>query len=67
MRDWLQERFGDRAVNVWAGSATPDGGLDSRWDSGDGVHQNDEVHRIIFERVRDAGVLDTILVPPRLI
>jgi hypothetical protein len=63
MRDWILERFGERAVDVWSGFARPDGGLDPRWDSGDGVHQNDEAHDVIFRRVRDSGLMDLLFEP----
>ena len=56
VRDWILRRFGRRAVDVWEGVALADGRLDPRWDSGDGVHQNDAGHRLIFERVRASGL-----------
>ena len=61
MRDWILERFGDRAVDVWTGFALPDAGLDPQLDMGDGVHQNDAGHRLIFQRVRDAGLAEAAL------
>jgi hypothetical protein len=61
VRDWIMERFGERAVDVWDGFALSDGRLDPRWDMGDGIHQNDAGHGRIFERVRAAGVAETVL------
>ena len=61
VRDWILQRFGERAVDVWTGFARPDGTLDPRWDSGDAVHQNDAAHGLIFRRVRDAGLADEVL------
>ena len=61
VRDWILERFGDRAVDFWTGFADDADGQAERWDSGDNVHYNDEAHRIFFERVRDAGVLDAVM------
>ena len=61
MRDWILERFGDRAVDVWTGAATADAGLNPQLDMGDGVHQNDAGHRMIFERMVAAGVAEAAL------
>ncbi|MEM6288705.1 MAG: glucoamylase family protein [Bacteroidota bacterium] len=58
VRDWILGRFGDRAVDVWTGVARPDGTLDPRFDMGDGVHQNDAGHRLIFQRILAAGLVD---------
>ena len=60
VRDWILATYGDRAVDFWTGFADADDGQSPRYDSGDHVHYNDEAHRIFFERVRDAGVLDAI-------
>jgi len=61
MRDWIMERFGDRAVDVWTGFALPNAGLDPQLDMGDGVHQNDAGHRLIFQRVRASGLVEAAL------
>ncbi len=60
VRDWILSRFGDRAVDVWAGVALPDGSLDPRFDMGDGVHQNDAGHRLIVQRVLASDLLDEV-------
>ncbi|WP_420456684.1 glucoamylase family protein [Rubrivirga sp.] len=60
VRAWLLTRFGDRAVDVWDGIALPDGTLDPRYDMGDGIHQNDAGHRLIFERVLASGLMDDL-------
>ena len=61
VRDWILQRFGDRAIDVWTGFALPDGTLDPRWDSGDALHQNDAAHGLIFRRVRDSGLAQEVL------
>ena len=61
VRDWILQRFGDRAIDAWTGFALPDGRLDPRWDSGDTLHQNDAGHRLIFERVRASGLAEDVL------
>ena len=60
MRDWILDRFGDRAVDVWDGVALADGSLDPRFDMGDGVHQNDAGHRLIVQRVVATDLLRTV-------
>jgi hypothetical protein len=61
LRDWITETYGDRAIDFWTGFADGEGGQDPTYDSGDGLHYDDEAHRIFFERVRDAGVLETVM------
>ena len=61
VRDWILRRFGDRAVDVWAGVALDDGTLDPRFDSGDDVHQNALGHRLIFERVLATDLLRVVV------
>ena len=60
VRDWILATYGDRAVDFWTDFANAEDGQSPRYDSGDHVHYNDEAHRIFFERVRDAGVLDAV-------
>ena len=60
VRDWILDRFGDRAVDVWSGVALPDGTLDPRFDSGDDVHQNNAGHRLIFQRVLATDLLEEV-------
>jgi len=57
MRDSTWARFGERAIDFWSGLAMEDGSIDPTFDSGDGVHLNDRAHRILFQRVVDAGIL----------
>ncbi len=58
VRDSLTARYPGRVIDVWTFIATPEGVLEPRWDSGDHLHLNDAGHAILFERVRDAGVLE---------
>ncbi|MEM1096449.1 MAG: glucoamylase family protein [Bacteroidota bacterium] len=60
VRDAILDRFGDRAIDVWRGLERSDDGLDPAYDSGDGIHLNDAGHRLLFERVRAAGVAQAI-------
>ncbi|HLA64813.1 MAG TPA: glucoamylase family protein, partial [Rhodothermales bacterium] len=58
LRDALYARYPGRMIDFWTGIATADGQLDPRWDSGDHVHLNDAAHGLLFNRVREAGVLE---------
>ena len=56
------QRFGDFVIDFWAGFATALGQLQDFWNSGDGVHLNDDAHRVLLERVLEAGIPETLLV-----
>jgi lysophospholipase L1-like esterase len=58
MRDSTFSRFGAKAIDFWSGLAMEDGSIDPAFDSGDGVHLNDGAHRILFQRVVDAQILE---------
>jgi hypothetical protein len=58
MRDSTHARFGDQAIDFWTGLAMENGSIDPAYDSGDGVHLNDQAHRILFQRVVEAGILE---------
>lgn len=60
VRDSVLSLFGDKAIDFWTGFADSTGGLDTTYDSGDGVHMNDLAHRILFQRVRAKNILSHI-------
>ena len=60
VRDSLRARYPGRVIDFWTGIATPAGTLDPRWDSGDRLHLNDAGHGLLFERVRDARVFESL-------
>ena len=60
MRDWIRGRFDDRALDFWDGLAESDGTLLPLFDSGDGIHLNDDGHALLFGRVRDADIPDAV-------
>jgi lysophospholipase L1-like esterase len=62
MRDSTFARFGDQAIDFWTEIANLDGTINSKYNSGDGVHINDAGHRIFFERVVDAGIWEYLTV-----
>ncbi len=56
LRDALLVKLGKNAIDFWSGIATDDNKINPNYDSGDGIHLNDEAHRILFERVVAARV-----------
>ena len=56
------QRFGDFVIDFWAGFATALGQLQDFWNSGDGVHLNDDAHRVLLDRVLEARIPETLLV-----
>lgn len=55
-RHAILETYGPQAINVWDALAEPNGLLDARFNSGDGVHLNNAGHSEIFEQVKSAGI-----------
>ncbi len=47
----LAKRFGDQTINFWDGLAGPDGTVNPRYNSGDGIHLNNAGHALLFERM----------------
>ncbi len=62
MRDSTFARFGEKAIDFWTDIAGSDNRINPIYNSGDGVHLNDAGHRILFERVVEKHIPDTVLV-----
>lgn len=58
MRDWLKAQFGNRVIDFWSEIAEEDGKINAQYNSGDGIHLNDEAHALLFERVKTSGLLE---------
>lgn len=65
VKDSILAAFSPRAIDLWTGMADSLNGLDSAYDSGDGVHLNDAGHRLVYERVVQANILSEILQVPQ--
>lgn len=52
MKAEIYKLFGDRTIDFWTGLANADGTIVKTYDSGDGVHLNDNGHRLLYSRVR---------------
>ena len=59
LRDWINTRFGDKAVDFWNGIANPDGTIVSTYGF-DNVHVNDAGHKLLFGRVAAETILDSL-------
>ena len=55
-RDSLLAHYDTRALDFWTDVATDDDRIGPRLDSGDGIHLNDRVHRLLYRRVWAAVV-----------
>ncbi len=53
MRDIIIRNYPDTYINCWEGLSTPDGNIDPRYNSGDGVHLNGQGHRLMFDRIKE--------------
>jgi len=60
MRDWIRTRFTVKSIDFWTDLAESDGRIIAGYDAGDGVHLNDPAHALLFERVRNSGIPESI-------
>ncbi len=51
MRDSTEIRFGRKTLDFWRDIAEWSGDIKPQYNSGDGIHLNDEGHRLLFEEV----------------
>lgn len=59
MRDWLLATYGNKVINFWEPFANPDNTINKQYDQ-DGIHLNIPGHRILFERVAQKHIMDTV-------
>jgi len=59
MRDWLLATYGDKVINFWDPFANADFTINKQYDQ-DGIHLNIPGHRILFERVAQKHIMDTV-------
>ncbi len=60
LRDWVNTRFGNKAVDFWTNIANANGTINSTYAAGDGVHLNNNGHHILFSRMLQEKIWDTI-------
>lgn len=61
VRDSIHRYFGTKAIDFWNGLANANNTIDSIYDSGDGVHVNNAGHRLLFKRVVQKQIPDTLV------
>lgn len=61
MRDSTFARYGERALDFWTGIAQADGTIAPAYNSGDNIHLNNAGHRVLFERVVAADIVQALV------
>jgi len=61
IKDSTETRYGRNTLDFWKGFANWDGTIRSKFNSGDGIHMNDEAHKFLFEEVWNKDILGKIL------
>ena len=59
-RDSILAIYGNKAIDFWNGLAHESGFILAEFNSGDGVHLNDQGHRLLFERVLEKQISDSL-------
>ncbi len=59
-RDSIHSVYGDKAIDFWTTISNDDGYINSLYDSGDGIHLNDDAHKILFDRVVAKDILSHV-------
>ncbi len=59
MRDWINNRFADKAVDFWTGAANADGTINNYYDY-DYVHVNNHGHELFYSRIKAETILDSL-------
>ncbi len=61
VKDSTDTRYGRNTLDFWKGLASWSGTIRPEYDSGDGIHMNDEAHKLLFEEVWSKDILGKIL------
>lgn len=64
VRDAINTKYGSHALDFWTPFAEADGKIKAMYDSGDGIHMNDDAHALLAQEVIDAKVPEAILTQP---
>lgn len=60
LRDWIMNRFGKKAVDFWSTLSNSDGSINTYFAAGDGIHLNNAGHHVLFKRIVEEKIWDTI-------
>ncbi len=67
LKDSILQIYGSNSIDFWTTIGQPDNTINPTYNSGDGVHLNDAGHHILFQRVKNSSILDTIFEPDTLV
>ena len=62
LRDWINATYGNKSIDFWSTVANADGTINPLYSAGDGVHLNNYGHHILFTRVVEEKIWDTICI-----
>ena len=60
LKDWVNLRFGNKAIDFWTDIANADGSVNNFYSAGDGVHLNNYGHHLVFKRILEEKIWDSI-------
>jgi lysophospholipase L1-like esterase len=60
LRDWINTSYANKSVDFWSMVANPDGTINTLYSAGDGVHLNNYGHHVLFTRIVEEKIWDTI-------
>jgi lysophospholipase L1-like esterase len=61
VRDAIKTKYGQQALDFWTPFAEADGKIKAAYDSGDGIHMNDDAHALLAQKVIDAKVPEAVI------
>lgn len=60
LRDWINTTYGNKSVDYWTTVSNADGTINSFFAAGDGIHLNNYGHHVLFTRIVEEKIWDTI-------
>ncbi len=60
LKDWVNQRFGSKAIDFWTDIANADGTVNNYYSAGDGVHVNNYGHHTLFARILNERIWDSV-------
>lgn len=60
LKNWILQRFGNKAIDFYTDIATPTDSIALLYNAGDGVHVNNAGHHVFFRKVVEEKIWDSI-------
>lgn len=60
LKNWILQRFGNKAVDFWTSIAAAGDSIAALYSAGDGVHVNNAGHHLLFTRIVEEKIWDSI-------